>query len=184
MKFRGRLKDCSMSFSDNKWMFTAEVNEDFRKPFEALKDQELTIDLSKYSPIKSDDQRKYFWEIIRIIRMKLKNGTNDDDIYLKILRDSGIREYVALRDEDVHLAYYKYRIVDDVAEDVLTTEKGKKIKFHTLRCWKGLSQYTQEEASVLIDGAIEEALAADIPLADIVPPDQREEYRQLYGSDI
>ena len=84
----------------------------------------------------------------------------------------------------MHLVKAYYRVIEDNGATELTKiEHGQKIVIpaRNLRCWKGLSQYTVNEACMLIDGAIEECKQLDIPTDT---PDELKRMKKIWGVNI
>ena len=132
------------------------IKETVRTLIAPLADYDIDISIQKHREEKTDSQRKYFWALVGEIRIALKNGTTESDVYLSILRDYGVSEWTALPKDQIYIAKSYYRIVEDRGSSVLRTPSGKTLEVRQLKCWKGLSAYTAEEACMLIDGAIEE----------------------------
>ncbi len=146
-----------------------------------ISDKDLDVVIRKHQEEKTDNQRKYFWALVGEIRMAIKNGTTEKDVYLNLLRENGVSEWIALPEDQVQVAKSYYRIVEDKGGTVLTTPSGKELEFRQLQCWKGLSLYTTEEACVLIDAAIEECKALGL---ETDTPDEIARMKQQWGVDI
>lgn len=146
-----------------------------------ISDKDLDVVIRKHQEEKTDNQRKYFWALVGEIRMAMKHGTTENDVYLSILRDHGVSEWIALPEDQMCIAKSYYRIVEDKGSTVLRTPSGKELEVRQLKCWKGLSSYTTEEACVLIDGAIEECKALGI---NTDTPEEIARMKEQWGVDI
>lgn len=183
MKFQGVIDKISTTL-DNKWLlvtFKLPYRTNLQERAVSLTEKDLDIEFDKHQESKTDQQRKYFWTLVRELRKKLKNGISEDDVYHELLRKYGISEWLALPPEQMYVAHDYYRIVEDKAETTLTTPSGKAILVHQLRCWKGLSNYTVEEACMLIDGAVQDCKELGIPTDT---PDEIARMKQEWGVKI
>ncbi len=157
------------------------VKDAIRPLIASISDKDIDITIEKHKSEKTDQQRKYLWALIRKLRQHLKNGITEEDVYIHLLRVYGISDWLALPEEQIFLAKEYFRIVEDKGESVLRTPTGKEISVRQLRCWKGLSQYSTEEACMLIDGVVEECKGYRIPTDT---PNQIIKLKALWGVDI
>lgn len=143
-----------------------------------LADYDIDVNIRKHQEEKTDNQRKYFWALVKEIRMELKNGTTENDVYCNILQEYGFSEWIALPEDQIYIARSYYRIVEDKGSSVLRTPSGRELEVRQLKCWKGLSAYTTEEACVLIDGAIEECKVLGIQTDT---PEEIRKMKEVWG---
>ena len=154
------------------------VKETVRTLICPLADYDVDVHIRKHQEEKTDNQRKYFWSLVREIRMVLKNGTTEEDVYFNLLRGYGFSEWIALPEDQIYIARSYYRIVEDKGSSVLKTPSGKELEVRQLKCWKGLSSYTTEEACVLIDGAVEACKVLDI---ETDSPEEIRKMKEVWG---
>lgn len=154
------------------------IKETVRTLISPLADYDIDVNIRKHQEEKTDNQRKYFWALIGEIRITLKNGTTENDVYLSILRDYGVSEWIALPKDQIYIAKSYYRIVEDKGSSVLRTPSGRELEVRQLKCWKGLSAYTTEESCMLIDGAIEECKSLGIQTDT---PEEIKKMKEVWG---
>lgn len=157
------------------------VKESIKALIENVIDKNIDVTIDKHHEKKTDPQRKYFWELVKLIREALKNGQTEQDIYCTLLHDYGISDWLAIPEDQIKVIKPYYRIIEEKGESTLTTPKGKVIEVKQLKCWKGLSEYNKEEACMLIDGAVEECKALGIPTDT---PDELNRMKQEWGVDL
>ena len=127
-----------------------------------LAGKEVNITISEPKERRSLDANSYFWLIVGKIADKLR--ASKDEIYFKLLKDYGQQVVITVKKGyDISKAGFKYY---EVLRDGLINGK----EFTAYRIFIGSSQYTKEEMSVLIDGAVSEAkeLGIEVELEDYV----------------
>lgn len=183
MKFQGIIDKIAITL-DNKWLLVT-----FKFPYrtalqeraQTLTEKDLDIEFDKHTESKTDQQRKYYWALVKELRKKLRNGITEDEIHKNILRRNGISEWLALPPDKMYVAKEYYKIVDDMGPTVLTTPSGKEIEARQLRCWKGLRHYTVDEACLLIDSLVDECREQGIPTDT---PDEIKRMKEQWGVNI
>ena len=111
--------------------------------------KEIIITISKPREKRSINANDYFWLIVGKIADKMR--TSKDEIYLKMLQRYGQHIVVTVKTGyDISKAGFKYY---EKLRDGLINGK----EFTAWRIFIGSSQYSKEEMSILIDGAISEA---------------------------
>lgn len=114
-----------------------------------LAGNEISITISKPREKRSINANDYFWLIVGKIADKMR--TSKDEIYLKMLQRYGQHIVVTVKTGyDISKAGFKYY---EKLRDGLINGK----EFTAWRIFIGSSQYSKEEMSILIDGAISEA---------------------------
>lgn len=127
-----------------------------------LAGKEISITISEPKEKRSLDANAYFWVIVGKIADKLR--ASKDEIYFKLLKDYGQHVVITVKKGyDISKAGFKYY---EVLKDGLINGKP----FTAYRIFIGSSQYTKQEMSVLIDGAVSEAkeLGIDVELTDYI----------------
>lgn len=127
-----------------------------------LAGKEVNITISEPKEKRSLDANSYFWLIVGKIADKLR--ASKDEIYFKLLKDYGQQVVITVKKGyDISKAGFKYY---EVLRDGLINGK----EFTAYRIFIGSSQYTKEEMSVLIDGAVSEAkeLGIEVELEDYI----------------
>lgn len=120
----------------------------------------LTITTPKEK--RSLDANAYFWVIVGKIADKLR--ASKEEIYFKLLKDYGQSVTITVKKGyDISKAGFKYY---EVLKDGLINGK----EFTAYRVFIGTSQYSKQEMSVIIDGAVQEAkeLGIDVELEDYI----------------
>lgn len=169
---QGRLCDISLGITNRKQKITIEIDEDFRRRYDELKDRELEVTVKPYRKKRSLDQNSYAWVLIGKIADKLR--ANKDDVYLMMLKrygQGGVIK-VAPKSEAAILNALKYY----EQHEKLYTEKEKYYRF-----WVGSSGYNTEEMTIFVDGVISEAKEMGI---ETLTPDELAEMRSLEESAL
>ena len=113
-----------------------------------LSGKEVSITISEPKEKRSLDSNAYFWLLVNKLADKLH--TSKDEMYLKLLKDYGQSIVVTVKSGlDLSQAGFKYY---EVLKDGLINGKS----FTAYKVFIGSSQYTKEQMSVLIDGAVQE----------------------------
>lgn len=113
-----------------------------------LAGKEVNITISEPKEKRSLDSNAYFWLLVNKLADKLH--TSKEEMYLKLLKDYGQSIVVTVKQGlDLSQAGFKYY---EVLKDGLINGKP----FTAYKVFIGSSQYTKEQMSVLIDGAVQE----------------------------
>lgn len=135
---------------------TLAIDDDQLEPLEKLKDNDLVIDIKKYSPKRSLNANAYFWVLCDKIAKAL--GNDKDTIYLLQLSKYGVFVDVEIKRDALDYLRGKFRYVEDF-------DDGYTDDFTTARCYFGSSQYSRREMSDLINGTVQDA--HDLGIKDI-----------------
>lgn len=128
----------------------------------SLVGKEVAITISEPKEKRSLDANAYFWVIVGKIADKLR--ASKDEVYLQLLRNYGQSVVITIKKGyDIEKAGFKYY---EVLKDGLINGK----EFTAYRVFIGSSQYSKQEMSVLIDGAIQDAkeLGIDVELENYI----------------
>lgn len=113
-----------------------------------LSGKEVNITISEPKEKRSLDSNAYFWLLVNRLADKLH--TSKEEMYLKLLKDYGQSIVVTVKSGlDLSQAGFKYY---EVLKDGLINGKP----FTAYKVFIGSSQYTKDQMSVLIDGAVQE----------------------------
>lgn len=157
------------------------VKEGIRSLIKLICDKDVDVSIALHKESKTDQQRKYFWTLVKELRSSMKNGQTENDVYLQLLRGYGTSDLISLPSDQVHLARACYRIVEVQSQEEFVNKENERITVYTLRCWKGLSEYDTNEACMLIDGAVEECKSLGIPTDT---PDEIRKMKELWGIEL
>lgn len=127
-----------------------------------LSGKEVEIIIKEPREKRSLDANAYFWVIVGKIADKLR--ASKEEIYFKLLKDYGQSVTITVRKGyDISKAGFKYY---EVLKDGLINGK----EFTAYRVFIGSSQYSKQEMSVLIDGAVQEAkeLGIEVELESLI----------------
>lgn len=122
----------------------------------------VNITINEPKEKRSLDANAYFWVIVGKIADKLR--TSKDEVYFQLLRNYGQSIVITVKKGyDIEKAGFKYY---EVLKDGLINGK----EFTAYKVFIGSSQYSREEMSVLIDGAIQDAkeLGIDVELENYI----------------
>lgn len=157
------------------------VKEGIRSLIKLICDKDVDVSIALHKESKTDQQRKYFWTLVKELRSSMKNGQTENDVYLQLLRGYGTSDLISLPSDQVHLARACYRIVEVQSQEEFVNKENERITVCTLRCWKGLSEYDTNEACMLIDGAVEECKNLGIPTDT---PDEIRKMKEMWGIEL
>lgn len=124
------------------------------------KDNNKVYELKEYKPRRSLMANNYMWELISKLAYALKR--NEDDIYLKALKDYGTSSVISVIAEVDIKHFIKY--YEEFGESELN---GKLFKHY--RVYKGSSEMNTAEMSRLIQGIVEECKEQGI---ETIPPSE------------
>lgn len=165
---KGRLIDLSIGMNRNQ-RITVEVDSDFRKEFDRLKDHEVSIEIKKYRKKRSKDANAYAWVLIDKIAAAL--SVDKEEVYRNAIRSiGGVSEMVCVLDSAVDRlreGWEKQGLgwQTEVMESKLPGCKNVILYF-------GSSTYDTKQMSLLIDRLVQDAKALDI---ETLPPDKLEQ---------
>lgn len=174
MRARARLADLGIDYKtkQTKATFLIECKPD---ELEKLSENELIMNVKKYSPKKTLDQNGYLWVLLQGIADALRFGTTKNEQYLRCLYEYGQFVILPAQDHDIPQLEAVFRLIIPRGETTLETPSGKKVTCHQLQCFRGVSTYTKDEMSTFLDHVVEEAKSLGV---DVLTPD---EYEHLKG---
>ena len=80
------------------------VKEGIRSLIKLICDKDVDVSIALHKESKTDQQRKYFWTLVKELRSSMKNGQTENDVYLQLLRGYGTSDLISLPSDQVHLA--------------------------------------------------------------------------------
>lgn len=163
----GRLIDLSLSFT-RKQRLTIELDEDFRKSYDKLKDTDLSIAITKARKKRGLDANAYYWKLVGDLARRL-------DISNASCHNLLLRRYGVLEEIDDQCVYLVLPDTEEAERRVDESEtlhlkptsqvkEGKDGKaYRTYLLLRGSSGYTTQEMSRLISGLRDECHHLGIP---------------------
>lgn len=148
------LRYKEMYFDENmnqRYIFSKE-NKEQTELSNLEKDKEYIVDIKSLKEEKTHQQRKYFWALIRDIARNPNAPRHDDnELYCWILAKAKVK-YCFLQVEEKAIEFLKHQVR---AVDVVSSEINKKGNcILTVRAFAGISQFSKEEMSRLIDETV------------------------------
>lgn len=143
MEFSGRL--VNLKEIDGEMVASFSVNEmDALTFIEELKDKHIKVKAEAIQERKTDQQRKYFWECIKVISDY--DRVNQWDTYLEMLHKHGAstRSYIRKDELSVFKDMWREVIIADEYEE----EDGI---YLDVICCVGLSKYNRRQTNMLIE---------------------------------
>lgn len=174
---RGRLIDLSMGLN-RKQRVTVEVDWDFRKDFDRLKDAELDISIKKRVAPRSLNANNYAWSLIEKLAEALTS--DKESVYEEMLRRYGTGE--TYMDEAGNECKVIFSLREGIPPSMVSRHyaeigqgyiDGK--KFIHYRAIKGTSEYSTKEMSVFLDGVVSECKELGI---ETDTPEQLARYKE------
>ena len=162
-----RLLDLSFGFN-GKQRLTLELDADFRKTFDDLKDCEVDLKVSKKRKKRSLDANAYAWVLID--KIAEKRCLSKSEVYRNAIRDiGGVSEIVCVQNKA------KQSMIDAWTHFGVgwqVDELESKIEGCTnLVLYKGSSVYDTKQMNALIDSLVQDAQSIGI---ETMPPEKLE----------
>ena len=162
---KGRLIDFAMSLNC-KQRITIELDSDFRKEFDSLKDIDIDIDIKKWRHKRSKDANAYAWVLID----KIADAMSIDkaEVYREAIREiGGVSDTVCIKDVAVQKLRSSW---EKNGLGWQTDTFPSKIEGCTnVILYYGSSTYDTKQMSNLIDNLVKEAKSLNI---ETMPPDK------------
>ena len=173
MELTGKLIDFNIDFVSGQPKITLAVNEEetLLQKFDDLKDNKLSIKITKFREKRSLNANNYAWKLITEIGNNQR--LSKEEVYLNMLRDYGQSSMISVVADVPVGDYVKY--YDEAGESTL---KGKLFKHY--KCYKGSSEFDSLEMSIFIDGIVHEAKALGIQTET---PDEIARLKASWGED-
>jgi hypothetical protein len=130
------------------------------------KDKKFTI--KEYKEKRSLDQNAYAWKLITEIGNVLRKSK--EEVYLQMLKDYGQSEIVSILSSINPKGYFKY--YEEVGKGTVNNKE-----FTHYKIFKGSSEFDSKEASIFIDGIVQEAKQLGI---ETLTPDKIAELKSLW----
>jgi len=130
-----------------------------------------SVEIKTKRKSRSLNANNYFWTMCNKIAIKL--GSTDDEVYMRMLRDFGTKEYVAVIPEAITMLKKAYKIVEIINNVQVNGTKAVQV-----RLIRGSSTYDTKEMSILINGLVQEARLLDI---EVLTPNEIKSMMENYG---
>ena len=168
----GRLKDLTVN-RDGSQNVTVTVASDFSTMFDSLKDQQITVEIKKFSKPRSKDANAFCWALCSDIGKAMTPPESKIDIYRKAIRATGVYTEAVVWTFDLPKIKARWGSHGDgwfvdVMDDAGTGRK-------TIHMYYGSSTYTVDEMRLLLDWLVDQARQMEIP----IPLSKQEEERIL-----
>lgn len=157
---KGKLYDLSVGIFGRKQRLTIELDEDFRKSFDDLKDKEIEITIKPWKPKRSLNANAYLWELIG----KLAEAMNLSpvEVYRLAIKQVGVyRDFPPLpRSEAETLKTAWKNLGLGWQTDTLDyDEDGDQV---IVRCYYGSSVYNSKQMQRITDYVVQDCKALGI----------------------
>lgn len=169
---RGRLIELRVG---RKQQLVVELDGDFRKDYDRLKEKDVDITVKRYYKKRSLDANAYAWVLIDKIAEAL--NISKTEVYRKTLREiGGVSTKVCVPTEAVEQLKESWE-ANGLGWQV-DTMPSKLKGCTTVILHYGSSTYDTKQMSALIDALVEEAQALGI---ETLPPDELERLKSLWA---
>lgn len=157
----GRLRDLTVN-RDGTQNVTVTVSADFSQAFDALKDQEVTVEIKRAAKARSRDANAFCWALCADIGKAMNPPLSKEDVYRQAIKAVGVYTAVIVVIWDIetickrwceHGTGWFVEIADDAGA-------GKKL----VHLFYGSSTYTVDEMRVLLDWLVDQAQQMEIPI--------------------
>lgn len=174
MEGKGRLKRAARDWETGKFEVTFEMDFDFSRQIDEIKEKDLRISAKQWREKRSLDANAYYWALVT--KLAEANHISKPRCHNLLLRRYGQNmtidghgAYIRIPDtekaEEMALEASEYHIRP--TSQVVTGSDG--VGYRTYIMLMGSSQYDTAEMSHLIDGLVDECKAAGI---ETLPPDE------------
>lgn len=172
MKMTGTLKDLTVN-RDGTQNVTVTVNTDFARQYDALKGQQITVEITKASKKRSLDANRFLWALCSDIGKALTPPVEKLEIYQRAVKAAGV--------------YFQTEIplfkLDEVRRRWTSTGDGwlfevvdnGRIGHKLVHMYFGTSSYTVDEMKFVLDWLVDQCRQMEIP----IPLSAEEEERIL-----
>lgn len=157
----GRLRDLTVN-RDGTQNVTVTVTTDFTKTYDALKDQELTIEIKKAAKNRSKDANAFCWALCADIGKAIQPPLSKEEVYRMAIKAVGVYTpvIVTVWDVDTIRKRWESHGTGWIAEVTDDAGAGKKL----LHLHYGSSTYTVDEMRVLLDWLVDQAQQMQIAI--------------------
>jgi hypothetical protein len=150
MECTGTIKDISRDWITNQLNITLSINEkNAISEIDKLKDDKLSIKITKYRKKRSLDANGLLWSMLGQIAAVLR--TDKWEVYLQMLKRYGKYTYICVKPNVIDAVKAQWRECEIVGEIEVNGKKAIQ-----MLCYFGSSTYNTQEFSVLLDGVISE----------------------------
>lgn len=155
----GKLSGFTMN-RDGTQNITVTVEADFSSEYDELKNDEITVDIKKFSRRRSLDANAYSWLLID--KIAEKTGIRKHEVYRNAIREiGGVSTIVCVQDIAVDSLCNSW---SSHGTGWMTEKVKSKIPGCTnVTLWYGSSVYNSKQMASLIDSLIQDAEALGIP---------------------
>lgn len=180
MKFKGKLGDVNIDFSNKNMKITFEVENTDLSIIDQFKNKDLNIEISKWYKKRSLDANAYAWVLLG----KLQDVLNipKEDIYKNMIKSIGSYEIVPIKNEAVEKfeSAWQKNGLGWVTEQLPSKLKG----YTNIVCYYGSSSYNSKEMSRLIDLIVQECKEQEIEtLSKEELKSMMEEYEKILDTE-
>lgn len=171
---KGRLIDLSFAMT-GKQRLTVELDDDFRREFDRLKDADVRIEIKKYRKKRSKDANAYAWVLIDKIAAVL--SIDKVEVYRNAIKSiGGVSETVCVLDSAVDKLRESWE--NQGLGWQTDTMESKLPGCTNVILYFGSSTYDTKQMSLLIDHLVQDAQALGIQTET---PGQIARYKALWG---
>ena len=170
---KGRFKDL-LRLSGGEWLLSFTTAEDPRKIIEKIKDQDISVEIKKFDPRRSNDMNAFLWAMCSDIGKSLRPPISKEEVYRKAIRDVGVFFPTPVRNDAVEewKRVWHRNGVGWFAEE---TDKSKTPGYTLMFSYCGTSSYTVSEMSVVLEYLKDEMEQLGLP----IPLSKEEEERLM-----
>ena len=155
----GKLKDLTMNLNGTQNV-TIEIQSDFRTTYEELKNDDIEVEIKKYSKRRSMDANNLAWGLID--QIAAKTGIKKTEVYRNAIRDiGGVSDIVCVQNVAVDklCSGWTHKGLGWQAEK----EPSKLPGCTNVVLYYGSSVFTTKQMSALIDSLIQDCESLGIP---------------------
>lgn len=150
-ELKGKMISAGRDYTSGRIQITFEFGEDAATVYDELRDNDLTVRLSKYKAKRSLDANNYCWVLIDELAAKLRKGK--EEIYRELITDiGGVSELICIKQKakDDFVKAWVSRGIGWQVEEMESKIDGCIV----LRCYYGSSVFDTAQMARLIDAVI------------------------------
>lgn len=135
---------------------TLAVKGDFRDQYDALKDAEVDVEITKHHPKRSKNANAYCWVLCEKIAEALGDGTTKEEIYRASVKEVGVcKAFGGLSQGDM-------KTLETAWSRLGIGWITERLDDETLLCYYGSSEYNSKQMGRLVDNLVQDAKAQGI----------------------
>lgn len=141
--------------NSRKGRLTIDLDGDFRKDFDKLKDSAVEVTIKKWFPVKSETANNYLWKLCTEIAKAV--GITKEEVYRQQIREVGEYTPLPIREDAVE-EFQRIWAAHGIGWFVDVVDDSKLPGYKLVFAYQGSSTYDSKQLARLIDAVKQEAV--------------------------